>query len=274
MTLIIKEIDNKISQEHSVIVPTMGSLHDGHKSLIEIAKKTNNKVIVSIFVNEKQFNDQNDFKNYPRNEQKDLEILSDLEVDYVFLPENDYIYPFNNELEIINSGNVGSIYEGHFRPGHFDGVLTVVKRLFDLVNPDIAVFGKKDAQQLFLIKNMIQNYKLNIEIIEAPTVRSSSGLALSSRNNLLNDTHVEIANSINKILKSVSDNIKSGKEILQSLNIGIQEFENNNHIELEYLDIVSSQNFSNDIQNSSNLLLIFAGYINGVRLIDNLEILL
>ena len=167
----------------------MGSLHDGHKSLIEIAKKTNNKVIVSIFVNEKQFNDQNDFKNYPRNEQKDLEILSDLEVDYVFLPENDYIYPFN-EFENITSGNVGSIYEGHFRPGHFDGVLTVVKRLFDLVNPDLAVFGKKDAQQLFLIKNMIQSYKMNIEIIEAPTVRSSSGLALSSRNNLLDDTPV------------------------------------------------------------------------------------
>ncbi len=273
MTLIIKEIDNIISQEHSVIVPTMGSLHDGHKSLIEIAKKTNNKVIVSIFVNEKQFNDQDDFKNYPRNEQRDLEILSDLEVDYVFLPENDYIYPFN-EFENITSGNLGSIYEGHFRPGHFDGVLTVVKRLFDLVNPDVAVFGKKDAQQLFLIKNMIQNYKMNIEIIEAPTVRSSSGLALSSRNNLLDDTHLEIASSINKILKSISENIKSGKEILQSLNIGIQEFENNNHIELEYLDIVTIQNFSNDIKNSSNLLLIFAGYINGVRLIDNLEILL
>jgi len=273
MTLIIKEIDNKISQEHSVIVPTMGCLHDGHKSLIEFAKKTNKKVIVSIFVNEKQFNNQNDFKNYPRNEQKDLEILSDLEVDYVFLPENDYIYPFN-EFENITSGIVGSTYEGHFRPGHFDGVLTVVKRLFDLVNPDVAVFGKKDAQQLFLIKNMIQNYKMNIEIIEAPTVRSSSGLALSSRNNLLDDKSLEIASSINKILKLVSENIKSGKEILQSLNIGIQEFENNNHIELEYLDIVNSQNFSNDIQSSSNLLLIFAGYINGVRLIDNLEILL
>jgi len=140
------------------------------------------------------------------------------------------------------------------------------------VNPDVAVFGKKDAQQLFLIKNMMQNYKMNIEIIEAPTVRSSSGLALSSRNNLLEDKHLEIASSINKILNSVNENIKSGKEILQALNIGIQEFENNTHIELEYLDIVSSQNFSNDIQNSSNLLLIFAGYINGVRLIDNLEI--
>ena len=117
---------------------------------------------------------------------------------------------------------------------------------------------------------MIQSYKMNIEIIEAPTVRSSSGLALSSRNNLLDDTHLEIASSINKIL-SIGENIKSGKEILQSLHIGIQEFENNKHIDLEYLDIVSSQNFSNDIQNSSNLLLIFAGYINGVRLIDNLK---
>ncbi len=115
---------------------------------------------------------------------------------------------------------------------------------------------------------------MNIEMIEAPTVRSSSGLALSSRNNLLDDKSLEIASSINKILKLVSENIKSGKEILQSLNIGIKEFENNNHIELEYLDIVNSQNFSNDIQSSSNLLLIFAGYINGVRLIDNLEILL
>ena len=273
MTLIIKKIDNKISQENSVIIPTMGSLHEGHKSLIEIAKRTNKKVIVSIFVNEKQFNDQNDFKNYPRNQQKDLEMLYDLEVDYVFVPENDYIYPFN-EYENITSGKVGSIYEGHFRPGHFDGVLTVVKRLFDLVKPNVAIFGKKDAQQLFLIKNMIQNYKLNIEVIEAPTVSSRSGLALSSRNNLLDDTCLEIASSINRILKSVNENIKSGKEIFQSLNTGIQEFENNDHIELEYLDIVSGKNFSNDIQNSSNLLLIFAGYIKGVRLIDNLEILL
>ncbi len=154
MTRIINEIDKEIFLEEKCFIPTMGALHEGHLSLVKLGKKsTNGKTIVSIFVNKRQFNDESDYDNYPIDLDKDIELLRKEEVDYIFIPDENYIYPKDfAKLDGIKSGEKGSLFEGAHRPGHFDGVLTVVNRLFELVNPTSAVFGKKDAQQLYLVK--------------------------------------------------------------------------------------------------------------------------
>ena len=163
MTRIINEIDKKIFLEEKCFIPTMGALHKGHLSLVKLGKQsTNGKTIVSIFVNKRQFNDESDYDNYPIDLDKDIELLRKEEVDYIFIPQENYIYPKDfAELDGIKSGAKGSLFEGVHRPGHFDGVLTVVNRLFELVNPTSAVFGKKDAQQLYLVKEFFANGQLS-----------------------------------------------------------------------------------------------------------------
>ena len=173
-------------------------------------------LIVSIFVNPIQFNDKDDFANYPKTIEKDIEILNKLEVDYLFIPDSEYIYP-SNGFESIDSGELGRKYEGESRPGHFDGVLTVVNRLFELIEPKAAIFGKKDAQQLFLIKKLILDKKYKIQIIECKTVRDNNGLALSSRNILLSKKGENIATSIKKILNETKKNFLTSKDIEKSL---------------------------------------------------------
>ena len=187
MTKIINKIDNEIFVEEKCFIPTMGALHKGHLSLVKLGKKsTNGKTIVSIFVNKRQFNDESDYKNYPFDLHKDIELLRKEEVDYIFIPHENYIYPKDfSELDAIKSGEKGSLFEGAHRPGHFDGVLTVVNRLFELVNPTSVVFGKKDAQQLYLVKEFFANKSNNLKIIEAEIIRDEYGLAMSSRNRLL-----------------------------------------------------------------------------------------
>ena len=148
----VKQITHDMYEENLFFVPTMGSLHRGHFSLIEQAKKSGLKTIVSIFVNPKQFNDTNDYQKYPRDIQKDSINLEKLNVDYLFTPDENYVYG-DSFLDLLSSGHIGEQYEGKSRPGHFDGVLTVVNRLFELIKPKKVIFGKKDAQQLFLIKD-------------------------------------------------------------------------------------------------------------------------
>ena len=165
MAKIIHEINKDLYSEDTCFIPTMGSLHNGHISLIKHAKQTpHSKTIVSIFVNRKQFNDSQDFHNYPIDIANDIKLLEKSDVDYVFIPDESYIYP-NKSIREINAGPIGILYEGKFREGHFDGVLTVVNRLFELVNPSAAVFGKKDAQQLFLILKISDNsFKANFRL--------------------------------------------------------------------------------------------------------------
>ena len=147
MTKIIKTISNDLLSEKICLIPTMGSIHNGHLSLVDLGKKTNFKTLVSIFLNRRQFNDIKDFENYPTPLDSDVEKLTDRKVDYIFVPEEDYIYP-SSGIKTISPNKIGRVLEGYSRPGHFEGVLTVVKRLFDLVQPSYSVFGKKDAQQL------------------------------------------------------------------------------------------------------------------------------
>jgi pantoate--beta-alanine ligase len=167
------------------LVPTMGALHDGHRSLIEAARRAQTMVVVSIFVNPRQFADHVDLDAYPRDEARDLEICERLGVDVVWAPPAEQVYPPGVELPSPEPGPVGSTFEGTARPGHFEGVLTVVHRLFDVTGPCVAWFGEKDAQQVFLVRRMIETEGLPVSLAVVPTVREPDGLALSSRNSRL-----------------------------------------------------------------------------------------
>ena len=274
MTRIINEIDKKIFHQEKCFIPTMGALHEGHLSLVKLGKKsTNGKTIVSIFVNKRQFNDESDYDNYPIDLDKDIELLRKEEVDYIFIPEENYIYPKDfAELDGIKSGEKGSLFEGAHRPGHFDGVLTVVNRLFDLVNPTSVVFGKKDAQQLYLVKEFLANKSNNLKIIEAEIIRDEYGLAMSSRNRLLSKSGINIARNIFQILENTKEHFIQNQDIQQSEDFGKKLFDEN-AIEYDYLNFVDPKYFETPDSNREKLLLITAAYVQGIRLIDNMEVI-
>ena len=274
MTKIINKIDKKIFLEKKCFIPTMGALHKGHLSLVKLGKQsTNGKTIVSIFVNKRQFNDESDYDNYPIDLDKDIELLRKEEVDYIFIPDENYIYPKDfAELDGIISGEKGSLFEGAHRPGHFDGVLTVVNRLFELVNPTSAVFGKKDAQQLYLVKEFFANKSNNLKIIEAEIIRDEYGLAMSSRNRLLSKSGINIARNIFQILKNTKEHFFQNQDIQQAEAFGKELF-NENDIEYDYLNFVDPKYFETPDKNQEKLLLITAAYVEGIRLIDNMEVI-
>ena len=274
MTRIINEIDKKIFLEEKCFIPTMGALHKGHLSLVKLGKKsTNGKTIVSIFVNKRQFNDESDYDNYPIDLDKDIELLRKEEVDYIFIPQENYIYPKDFAgLDEIKSGEKGSLFEGAHRPGHFDGVLTVVNRLFDLVNPTSVVFGKKDAQQLYLVKEFLANKSNNLKIIEAEIIRDEYGLAMSSRNRLLSKSGINIARNIFQILENTKEHFIQNQDIQQSEDFGKKLFDEN-AIEYDYLNFVDPKYFETPDSNREKLLLITAAYVQGIRLIDNMEVI-
>ena len=244
-------------------VPTMGALHDGHISLVEIAKQNADFVVVSIFVNPLQFAAGEDFEKYPRNLQADSKKLATAGVDIVFAPDVDDVYP-NGNVITQHAGPVGTTFEGVSRPGHFDGMLTVVARLFDLVQPNCAVFGKKDAQQLFLIEQMVKesNHRWNdLRIIAAPIVREVSGLAMSSRNQYLSQSELKIAETINLALREGKAGLAAVKSKLDPA------------IRLDYVALVDPNTFDEiDESFKGQALLIFAGRVGNTRLLDNLSI--
>ena len=274
MTRIINKIDKKIFHEEKCFIPTMGALHEGHLSLVKLGKKsTNGKTIVSIFVNKRQFNDESDYDNYPIDLDKDIELLRKEEVDYIFIPQENYIYPKDFAgLDEIKSGEKGSLFEGAHRPGHFDGVLTVVNRLFDLVNPTSVVFGKKDAQQLYLVKEFLADKSNNLKIIEAEIIRDEYGLAMSSRNRLLSKSGINIARNIFQILENTKEHFIQNQDIQQSEDFGKKLFDEN-AIEYDYLNFVDPKYFETPDSNREKLLLITAAYVQGIRLIDNMEVI-
>jgi len=270
MTKIITTINNDILNQDICFIPTMGSLHEGHLSLVDLGKKTKLKILVSIFLNRRQFNDMKDFDNYPTQLDTDIQLLEDRKVDYVFVPQEEYIYP-NKSIEKVVPNKVGGLLEGSSRPGHFEGVLTVVKRLFDLIQPNCSVFGKKDAQQLFLIKNMIREFNLNIHIIEGDIVRDKNGLALSSRNSHLTSNAKLKAANIYKLLLKTADIIALNNDYEEAIKEGASYFIKND-IVLDYLELVDIENFKAPNKYSKKLKLLTAAYVENVRLIDNLDI--
>ena len=240
-------------------VPTMGALHAGHAALISAARKRSEKVVVSVFVNPLQFNDPEDLEKYPRTPERDREIALEAGATEVWFPSYEEIYP--SEPERIEAGAVGNLFEGASRPGHFSGMLTVVKRLFDLVQPDFAIFGEKDFQQLFLIKEMVNKYKLPIDIVAHPIVREADGLAMSSRNVRLSAEDRKRALVIYRALTSGRDNLRA---VLDSEPAW----------KTDYATVINPVNFS-ELKNEESVprqRAIVAGWIGGVRLIDNMEL--
>ena len=246
-------------------VPTMGSLHDGHSSLIESAKKKCNKILVSIFVNPSQFNKKKDFKTYPRNMSLDLNFLKKRGVDYVFIPKVNEIYKNkkNMKLKIANSDKVLC---ARFRIGHFEGVLGVMNQLLKIIKAKYIFLGEKDYQQVYLIKKFIKS-KFDVKVVNCKTIRSKNYLALSSRNKLLNQKEISIANKISKKLKFFYISIKKDfkkKNNLKMIKKAILKYK----IKLEYLEIRNKFNLSKKV-NRSNFKIFVAYYIRGIRLIDN-----
>ena len=189
-------------------VPTMGALHNGHRSLVERARKENDTVVVSVFVNPTQFNDKNDLKNYPRTPEADCAVLESAGADIVFMPSVEDIYP-EPDTRVFDFGLVDKVMEGATRPGHFNGVAQVVSRLFALVNPARAYFGEKDFQQIAVIKAMVEQLNIDIEIVECSIVRGEDGLALSSRNELLTPEHRAAAPHIYATIKQCAKKMES-----------------------------------------------------------------
>ena len=266
---IIKSI-NRLNKDVNIManlgfVPTMGTLHKGHTSLIESAKKKCNKVIVSIFVNPSQFNKSEDYKTYPRNISKDLKILKKMKVDYVFIPKISQIY--NNKKKMkLKIRKKDKVMCAKFRKGHFEGVLAVIDRLLLLIKAKYVFLGEKDYQQLYLIKKFVKG-KFDTKIISCKTIRRKDSLALSSRNKLLTKeeikTAAKVTNEIKNFYSLLKKNIKNKKK-LNILKKNISKYK----IKLEYLEIRNKINLSKNV-NNDNFKLFVAYYINGIRLIDN-----
>ena len=270
---IIRDIELLEILSHPIgFVPTMGALHEGHLELVKRARadiRLTGTVIVSIFVNPRQFSDKNDFNTYPSTLDNDLALLESAGVDAVFLPSVDVLYPDDLELPKFELGSVDDILEGEDRPGHFYGVAEAVYRLFDLVNPNIAYFGEKDYQQLVIVKELAHEYFEDLQITPVKTVRSNSGLALSSRNVRLSEGGRVLAQEIYKIMRETKRAIESGVDIKTALDQAEVSFLNKG-ISVEY---VKAMNASLDEEYSSGVgRLLVAVVIENVRLIDNIEL--
>lgn len=271
-------------------VPTMGALHDGHLSLVAKAREYADLVVVSIFVNPLQFGVGEDFDKYPRTLEADANRLEEAGADVLFAPTVEVIYPEVNELGIVagidaarakaklnpalQSGVVGTTFEGAARPGHFDGMLAVVARLFELVNPDFAVFGAKDAQQLFLIRRMAAQVFPDLHIIEAPIVRETSGLAMSSRNRYLDAAALAVAEQLSKALqvgKAAAETL--GAKPSLALNAARARLEGVPEAKLDYLALVDPKSFEPIEETfTGRALMLIAAVVGNTRLIDNLTI--
>lgn len=245
-------------------VPTMGALHAGHQSLIELARTYAPHVVVSVFVNPLQFENPDDLAKYPRDIEGDISKAKKAGADVVWTPLVEEIYP--DTPTIIPAGAVGKLYEGVHRVGHFDGVLTVVKRLFDLVKPQIAVFGEKDFQQLYLIRSMVESLSLPITIIPAPLVREPDGLAMSSRNVRLSPEDRAASLVISRALFAAAreNSLSAQLEALRTILASEPAFT------LDYAEIIDESTFQPATESTTKPRALVAGWINGVRLLDNM----
>lgn len=255
------------------LVPTMGALHKGHLSLVKNSISNNDITVVSIFVNPTQFNNPNDLASYPRTVEKDLELLQTVGCDVVFAPEADDIYSkseTDSRFEFDFEG-LDKVMEGKFRPGHFNGVVQIVSKLFDLVRPDRAYFGEKDFQQLAIIRLMTRRYNLPIEIVPCPIVREDSGLALSSRNSLLKDNEKQVAQHIYAVLNE-SRQFVPQTEVEELKQCVIAAIEQKPELKVEYFDIVDGHTLKSigKWDESDYVVGCITVFCGNIRLIDNI----
>ena len=251
------------------LVPTMGYLHQGHQSLMEKAVEENDKVVVSIFVNPLQFGPKEDLAIYPRDFHRDKEICEYVGADLIFHPSADVMYNKDFSTSVNMSGLTDNLC-GKSRPTHFIGVCTVVNKLFNIVTPDRAYFGQKDAQQLFIIKRMVRDLNINVEIVGCPIIREEDGLAKSSRNTYLSDNERKAATVLSKSLIKAKNLIKNGISDVDSvLNIIKETIECEPLAKIDYINIVDIDSLQNVDSIDRSVLVAIAVYINKTRLIDN-----
>ncbi|HSO85731.1 MAG TPA: pantoate--beta-alanine ligase [Draconibacterium sp.] len=250
-------------------VPTMGALHAGHISLVQQAVSENQVVVVSIFVNPTQFNDKTDLEKYPRNLNADLKLLEKTGCHFVFAPKTHEIYPEQDNRKF-NFGDLETVMEGKFRPGHFNGVAQVVSKLFDIVQPDKAYFGLKDFQQLAIIKEMVAQLKLSVEIVACPIVREESGLAMSSRNELLTVDERKNAAVISQTL-SEAQKLTGKKSVRELVDWVTQTINKNPYLTVEYVEIVDDRNLQpvKNWEENGRKVCCVAVFCGKIRLIDN-----
>jgi pantoate--beta-alanine ligase len=254
-----------------VYVPTMGAMHDGHRSLIKLAKSLGDVVVVSIFVNPLQFGPGEDYARYPRPLEDDLQVCEAQGVDMVFVPSVSDLYPPGRQVTV-DAGILGSVLEGHSRPGHFNGVLTVVLKLFNIIRPQVAVFGEKDAQQLACIQRMVIDLNLAIEIVGAPIVREPDGLALSSRNIFLTVSERAVARSLSAALEKAATQTSVPSARAAAYEV-LDRAEAEPCFELDYATIVNPSTFAEvPDDHVGPATFVVAARVGGTRLIDNTTI--
>ncbi|HBM9260481.1 TPA: pantoate--beta-alanine ligase [Citrobacter freundii] len=257
------------------LVPTMGNLHDGHMKLVDEAKARADVVIVSIFVNPMQFDRPDDLVRYPRTLQEDCEKLNKRKVDYVFAPAVEEIYPQGLEGQtFVDVPGLSTMLEGASRPGHFRGVSTIVSKLFNLIQPDIACFGEKDFQQLALIRKMVADMGYDIEIVGVPIIRAKDGLALSSRNGYLTAEQRKIAPGLHKVMNSIAEKLLAGNRDQEEM-IAIAEQElNEKGFRADDIQIRDADTLLELTETSKRAVILAAAWLGQARLIDNQSVTL
>jgi len=258
---------DSLRNNNIALVPTMGGLHEGHLSLVDKAKSLAQIVVVSIFVNPTQFARGEDFDDYPNTFDSDKLLLESKKVDALFLPSKDEIYPHGTESDY-KVGDIGQILCGAFRPTHFNGVAQVVRRFFEIVNPNYAVFGEKDFQQLLIIKSLVKNLNFKIKIESIPTQREEDGLAMSTRNQYLSDLDREKAPHFYSVLSDTRDALLDGKSIYDAREDALNTLSKS--FEVEYLEVLDANNLTQIETKTTEIIIISAIRFGGTRLIDNL----
>ena len=259
--------------DHIALVPTMGNLHAGHLALVELAREHAERVVVSIFVNPTQFGEGEDYEAYPRTLERDKRRLTKTSADMIFAPSIETMYPFG--LEMATNVSVPGLTQnfcGATRPGHFDGVTTIVARLFAMVQPDVAVFGQKDYQQLLVLRHMAKDMSFPISIITGNTVREDEGLALSSRNRYLSEEERVQAPLLYETLTSVSGELQNGRRDFEELEAAALARLSDSGFDVDYFSIRRAQNLEVPDRDCDDLVVLVAAKLGGTRLIDNIVV--
>jgi len=264
------ELNSAVPEGRRAVVMTMGALHAGHLALVKQAHEVAERVVVTVFINPLQFTDPRDLERYPRALEADCALLATEPVEAVFAPEVEDVYPGGEPIVTVSAGRIGEIFEGAHRPGHFDGVLTVVLKLLNLTRPDVALFGQKDAQQLIAVRAMVRDLNLPVEIVAVPTVRDPDGLALSSRNRFLSPRERERALSLSGALRACAARAEAGDSLDGILAAGYAILASAEGVVLDYLavlDPTSAEAVRSDYR--GDVVIAVAARVGSTRLIDN-----
>lgn len=264
-------VDWRHSGEHIALVPTMGNLHDGHLSLVSLAREHAERVVVSIFVNPTQFGETDDFDQYPRTLERDKRRLKRVKADLLFVPDVETMYPFGiDNATSVTVPVITAEFCGVFRPGHFDGVTSVVSRLFNIVQPDVAIFGQKDFQQQLVIRRLVDDLRLPLQIVSGATQREADGLALSSRNQYLSDEERAVAPTLYSVLQGIGNDLQAGKRNYTELEQQAMDVLSDAGFDPEYVGIRRAENLQLPDRDNDEIVILAAVRLGAARLIDNI----